>query len=171
MTNLYIANTSKQHHDFTFRRAEAAFPTTIPIPAGTQALVVKDGDTDFVDSVVEQHRRYGLVPAAEASKQKRFVGMCFSIDKPVQFKDMRVVFDKNDAVLEKQGEANVAEVAAAVNATIDSNLEQAGVPTAAAHVEVEVREEGAPGTEPVVAVGAEVVKGDKPGRRGGGRRG
>lgn len=167
MTDLYIANTSKQHHDFCFRRSESSgFPTVIKIPAGTQALVVKGGDVDVVDDVINQHRPYGLVSAEEASKQKRFVGLCYRVDKPVHFKDMKVVFDKNDKVLKQQGEENVKTVAAAVNATIDTNLQEAGVPTEAAHVEVEVREENDPGKQAEVAVGAEVIKDGQDGRRG-----
>lgn len=165
MTTLYIANTTKQDHDFSFRRPEANFPTVIKIPAGTQALIIKDGDTDFIDRVLDHHRKYGLKSVAEASKAKVFVGMVYSTDKPVRFKDMKVVFERNDEVLEKQGVEQVKAVAAAVNATIDEKLQTAGVKTDASHVEVEVVEENAPGQKTTLAVGAEVVKKNKKARR------
>ena len=174
MTTLYIANTSKQDHDFTFRQAERLHPTTIKIPAGTQAPVVKNGDSELVDSIIAHHRPYGLLHAKEAAKSKRFVGMCYDVDRPVTFKDMKVVFEHNDHALEEQGREQVAGIAAAVNDGIDKHLEVAGIPTDAAHVSIEVREERGPGEQPTLAVGAEVVKSPEQAeqsqrRRGGGR--
>ena len=176
MTTLFIANTSKSNHDFSFRRPEAQFPTVIHILAGTQVAAIKDGDSDMVDSVIDQHRRYGLLSAQEAAKSKRFVGLCYSIDKPVTFKDMKVVFEHNDKALEEQGREQVANVAAAVNENIDQRLEGAGIPSKAAHVAVEVKEENAPGQDTKLAVGVEVVKegggqGQGRGGRGGSGRG
>jgi hypothetical protein len=165
VTTLYIANTTKQNHDFSYRRAEVPHPTLIKIPAGTQAVVIKDGDSGDVDRVIAQHRKYGLKPIAEAAKSKNFVGLCYSIDHPIKFKDMKVVFEHNDKALKDQGRKNVEEVAAAVNAGIDEKLQERGVPTEAAHVEVEVREENVSGIETEVALGAEVVKGEGQGRR------
>lgn len=173
MTTLYIANTTKQHHDFTMRRPESQHPTVIKIPAGTQAIVVNDGGRDLVDSVIAQHRAYGLVSAEEAAKAKRFVGLCYGIDKEVSFKGMKVVFDNNDDFLEKQGVEQVKQVAAAANASIDAHLEQAGIPNDAAHVEVQVVEENEPSVGTTMNVGVEVVKENQQPRHesGGGRRG
>lgn len=172
MTDLYVANTTKQNHDFTYRRPEASFHTVIKIPAGTQAIVVKDSDSSEVDRIIAQHRRYGLVPASEAAKSKRFVGLCYSIDREIKFKDMKIVFENNDKVLEKQGEENVKAVAVAVNTAIDDKLKAADIPNEAAHVAIEVKEENEPGKDTTVAVGVQVVKDGQQagqGRRGGRR--
>lgn len=170
-STLYIANTTKQDHDFAFRRPEAQIPTVVKIPAGTQAAIIRDGDTTAIDHVINQHRKYGLISVAEAAKLRGFVGLCYSIDKPMAFKDMKLVFEKNDKVLRKQGEDNVRQIAAAVNEGIDTKLQDAGIPTQAAHVAVEVVEENTEGQPTSIAVGAEVVKDDSQVRHGGGRRG
>lgn len=173
MTTLYIANTTKQDHDFTFLLPERKFATRIPIPAGTQAPVVKGATAEEVDHIIAHHRRYGLKSAQEAAKSKEFVGMCYSVDTEVRFKDMRVIFDHNDAALQEKGVENLKQIAAAANAGIDANLQQAGIDPNAAHVELEVKEENTPGVDTKVHTGIEVVKdGQQPRRtqRGGRNR-
>lgn len=174
MTTLYIANTSKSNHDFSFRRGEDQIPRVIKIIAGTQAPVLKDGSVEEVDAIIAQHRKYGLKPVEEAAKSKNYVGLCYSVDRPMTFKDMKIVFNHNDVALKKEGETRLEEIAAAANATIDQGLEARGIPSAAAHVELEVREERPVGETPTLAIGKTVVKDPPEGggeRRQGGRRG
>ena len=48
---LYIANTTKQRHIFTFRQLETGRLRQIPIEHGSQ-MVVLDGSTEEVEAVI-----------------------------------------------------------------------------------------------------------------------
>ena len=62
---LYIANTTKQRHIFTFRQLETGRLRQIPIEHGSQMQVL-DGSTEEVEAVIQHHQVYGLVDSTRA---------------------------------------------------------------------------------------------------------
>lgn len=168
MTSLYIANTTKQHHDFVFRRPEQTATTTLPIRAGQQVQVLRDVGTEVVDHVLNQHRKYGIKAADDAAKSKMrggYVGLIYSVDKPVTEKQMRGTFATNDKVLKEIGKENLKAQVGATAKNIQDQLEERGIPATVGHLEVEMREEVKPGgKEAEVALGVEVARPGK-GRR------
>lgn len=118
---LYIANTTKQRHIFTFRTLETGRLRQIPIAHGAQMLVL-DGSTDEVEAVIQHHQIYGLVDAKNIDQSKKFVGLCYSIDKAVPAKIIEKALHDNDEHLTRNAHGRrQASVAA-----MDSALRQSG---------------------------------------------
>ena len=168
MTILYVANTSKQYHQFLYRRPESL--STVPpldIPPGQQRALPDLAQAE-VDYIIAHHARYGMVPAKEAAKVKRFVGLCYSIDKPVSEDSLEVAYHHNDAVLKAVADVNRQKTAVAIADTLEKSLNDIHSPVAVGRVEVEVAEDTKIGQTQSLNEGVEVVKeGVAPRRRSG----
>jgi len=132
---LYIANLTSQDHDFTYRvPAETGFTKRLHIQklrAGMQQLIHTDAPPQVLEAIVDQHRIYGLVPVAEATKRKGFVGFCYSFDKPVSLDVMKYSIDHNKGVQDEKARENREIAAIAVDQTLQSATVEAqrhGVP-------------------------------------------
>ncbi|EKI6322311.1 hypothetical protein PF391_002614 [Salmonella enterica] len=79
---LYIANTTKQRHDFAWRKPETGRLVYHPINAGSQAVVI-----DGTRAEIDQNRIY--------------IGLCYSIDKPVASKVIEKAMRDNDGHLNR----------------------------------------------------------------------
>ena len=75
---LFIANLTRQSHDFLFRLIEDPRLHSITIPPGGQVQVAGDLQPEFVRNIVGQHERYGLATVREAKRSRRFVGLCYA---------------------------------------------------------------------------------------------
>lgn len=95
---LYVANTTKQRHIFTFRQLETGLLRQIPINHGSQMMVL-DGSTDELNAVIQHHQVYGLVEASKIDQAGEFVGICYSIDKPVPASVIEKTIRDNDSHL------------------------------------------------------------------------
>lgn len=121
MAKLYIANCTKQAHEFAFRvPAEDNFGrqprlATIRIDPGTQQQIMGDEPMVVLQAIVNQHRQYGLVSADEVVRTKEFVGRCYSFDKPVDLDKLNYAFDHNQGVLFERGQQQRSEMAVAVD--------------------------------------------------------
>lgn len=159
MTTLYIANTSKQKHLFIYRRAEATSTTPpIEIPPGTQVMIGKNLSPEEVDSIIEHHGHYGMVNARDAARADNFVGLCYSIDKPISEENMELTYDHNDEILDAIAESNREKTAVAISANLESALESTHSAVKVGRVEVEVTEEAKIGQPQRVNAGVEVLK-------------
>ena len=92
---LYIANTTKQRHIFTFRQLETGRLRQIPIEHGSQMMVL-DGSTEEVEAVIQHHQVYGLVDSTKIDQSQAFVGLCYSINKPVSASVIEKTIRDND---------------------------------------------------------------------------
>lgn len=92
---LYIANTTKQRQIFAYRKLETGRLIQIPINHGDQMMVL-DGSTDEVDAVVQHHRVYGLVDSTKIDQSRAFVGLCYSLNKPVSASVIEKAIRDND---------------------------------------------------------------------------
>lgn len=123
MTTLYIANTSKQHHDFVFRIASENQRTRVQkILMGEQVRIYRDTDVETIDSIIKQHEQYGLVDASKIDQRKPFIGLCYSVDKPIKVEKFMYASEHNDDVLIDQGREIRKEQAAATYASFEENL-------------------------------------------------
>ena len=125
MTQLFIANCTKQDHEFNFRLPENGKLLAKMIPKGHQEKILGDlSDTDIA-AIVEQHSRYGMVHVDEARKIKDFAGLCYS-DKMIPAKSMQNLYDHNQEVLEERGQVQRNESAVAATASIDTTMKANG---------------------------------------------
>lgn len=97
---LHIANTTKQRHDFAYRKPETGRLVYHPINAGSQAVVI-DGTRAEIDLIIQQHAEYGLIDAAKIDQNRIYIGLCYSIDKPVASKVIEKAMRDNDGHLNR----------------------------------------------------------------------
>lgn len=121
MPTLYIANTTKQHHQFTYRHREMSNPAIKEIRAGQQ-IPITDLTMDEVDSIVKQHEKYGLRSAKELSTLRGFVGLSYMVDKPVPIDAMLATFETNDSALEQGAQTRREVQAAATSEAVADSL-------------------------------------------------
>ena len=176
MTKMYVANCTKQNHTFTYRIPDSSETLTRPraleIKAGAQIKVPDDLTTPQVDSIIRQHARYGMVSVAELDRTRPFVGLCYSLDKPVSVDSIRRGLSHNDDVLREKGrqlrqEAGIAAFEAAEQAANEvSQVTGADLSLNVAELSVtEVdQDRNAPSREgEAVAEGVRVTRNEEPG--------
>lgn len=156
MSKLYIANVTKQHHDFAYRLPGEDMATYgrmsyMRIQAGQQEQIPPGQDLPLpvLEAIVEQYRVYGIMSADDAVRTRGYVWLVFSFDKPVDMDRMHYAFDHNKGVLFDQGERQRRELAVAVGDGISRELNQP-----LREVELEVLEEA---ESPSAAHGLRVV--------------
>lgn len=119
---LFIANTTKQRHIFTFRVLETGRLRQIPIEHGSQ-MAVLDGSTDEIEAVIKHHQVYGLIDASKIDQSRQFVGLCYSIDKPVSANIIeKTIRDNDDHLTRNAHNRRQASVAA-----LDTSLRESGI--------------------------------------------
>jgi hypothetical protein len=119
---LYISNTTKQNVDFFYRVLENPVARRQQIPIGGQIVISGDLSTPDVEYIIGQHRPYGMVSADELDRTKEFVGLCYSVDKPVTMIKIERTMRHNDAVLIKRGEEIRKEAAIASSNGLENSL-------------------------------------------------
>lgn len=118
---LFIANTTKQRNIFTFRTLETGRLRQIPIEHGSQMMVL-DGSTEEVEAVIQHHQIYGLVDSTKIDQSKAFVGLCYSVNKPVSAAVIEKTIRDNDVHLTR----NAHNRRQASVAALDSTLRESG---------------------------------------------
>lgn len=120
MSYIYIANLTKQNHVFYYRVPEepksyGPLPFRADIRAGSQVRLPKDYNPAQVEGILAPHRNYGLVEVKEIDRTKPFIGLCYSLDRPVPLEAIQRGIQHNDEVLIEQGKENRAKAAIAVH--------------------------------------------------------
>ncbi len=121
--NIYVANCTKQIQEFVYRVPEARGARVQKIPIGGQVKLSGDFVPAGVDSIVAQADKYGFVRVDAIDRTKAFVGLCYSVDKPVPVEAIQVAIKRNDGVLEERGRENRLEAAIAVNNALEEQHE------------------------------------------------
>ncbi|HBY8505948.1 hypothetical protein ACKLLD_04215 [Klebsiella pneumoniae] len=119
---LFIANTTKQRHIFTFRQLETGRLRQIPIEHGSQMQVL-DGSAEEVEAVIQHHQVYGLVDSTKIDQSQAFVGLCYSINKPVSASVIEKTIRDNDGHLTR-GAHNRRQASVAA---LDNTLRESGI--------------------------------------------
>lgn len=156
MAKVFVANTTQQVQEFSYRMLESPKVIMQRIPIGQQVQLPGDGwQPEDIEYLEKQHRRYGMVPVSEIDRTKAFIGVCYSIDKPVQIEAIRRALVANLEVLEERGKRNREAAAVATAQQITE-----ATPTLR-RLEMSIEEEGQAGQ---MAEGVRVVRdGEAPG--------
>lgn len=173
---MYVANCTQQVQDFIYRTIGSVTTRTQRIEIGSQVRLSGEFNTEDIDYIVSQHAKYGMVAASSIKNgpgSKKFVGVCYSVDKPVAVDSIQIAISLNTQVLIERGRETRQQAAVAVNNIIaDQN-------TSLETLELSVVEEPKDGSEPKVAEGHRVTEREnpdrsptppEPDRRGRGRR-
>lgn len=161
MTQLFIANSTKQNYDFRFRLPEDLKIHQKLIPYGSQvALDQKDLTPELIDYILNQHAgdtHDYIVKADSVDRAKGHIGLIYSIDKPVSSDLIANTIAKNDDELNKAAELFRKEAALAM----DKKLEDEGLATEQISSEVVQEVNGAVKFEEAIAQGVNVAKPSK----------
>lgn len=141
--DLYIANATKQIIQFVYRVPEETGQRIQFIQIGRQVKLSGSLNPEQVQSIIAQHRPYGMVEAGEAARNKEFKGLCFSIDKPVRAPDIEKLVYSNNEVLEARGKQIREESGLASNRILEDSLQETGRDEILRNLHVEIEEVGA----------------------------
>jgi hypothetical protein len=159
MTTLYVANASKQRHDFIYRVPEENSVRRQQINPGSQITVYQpNAPIEVLTSIVDQHKRYGLTDVAEIDRRKPFVGLCYSFDKPIKVEKIMYADEHNAGVLQEASQEARKMSAAALHAAIERATEGTAKLES---LELEVVEQNG-STEPGLNERVEVTRENKP---------
>jgi hypothetical protein len=103
MAKLYVANCTKQKHDFLYLAPETRTPRQQRIPVGAQIQVFQDAPEEVLMAIVQQHERYGMIAAKDIPRAQAFFGYCYSIDKPINVEQIMTAVQHNEDVLVEKG--------------------------------------------------------------------
>ena len=166
MPALYIANASKQPHDFIYWLPESTTTRRQRIPAGGQ-ISISSGDLplEVITNIIKQHERFGMVRANEIDRRKPFVGLCYDIDKPVNVEKIMYADEHNAGVLQEASMEARKLSAGALHEAINRATE--GTPLTLQGLDIEVVEQNGPteaGLNEVVTVSRDPQQSQSRGR-------
>lgn len=132
---MYIANCTKQPHDFIYRLPEEGKVRKQHIKELSQTLLSGDFNVKEIEGIIQQHKRYGFVNVGEIDQTKVFSGLCYSLDKAIPAAKMLKLLNHNVDVLVEMGKENRKEAAVAVSNEINEKVGGLG------NLEVEIIED------------------------------
>lgn len=120
---MFIGNATKQIQDFVYRLAENPSTMRQTIPIGGQVQISGDLNMPQIDTIIAQHARYGMRKSDELDRTKPFVGLLYSIDRPIPAMRLTQAMEHNDNVLTQRGEETREQIAVASSNAIENKLE------------------------------------------------
>lgn len=158
---MYVGNPTKQNHEFVYWVPNARSARVQRIPVGGQVCISGELDRDAVDMIVQHHAPYGLAAASEVEYAKDFVGLCYSIDKPIAAATLTKVMVHNERVLAEQGREIRRQTSVAGNEALQRNAMESGRPETLRQMEASILEEDHDerSPDPAVAEGFRVING------------
>jgi hypothetical protein len=145
MAKLFVANCTRQRHEFIFRAPEQKNPQVKVIEIGGQSQIWNDSPIDQLRNIVEQHEMYGLIPVSEIDRTRRFVGYCYSFDKPIDVDKIMYTVENNDVVLTADALESRKQSAQIINQSLSQVAAEAG--NGLKNLDVEIKEIATPGKD------------------------
>lgn len=168
---VYVANTTRQIQDFAWRALETNKLVRIPIEVGAQVMLPGDWQKEEIDHIVAQHARYGVISVDEIDRSKAFIGLCYSVDKPIPVEKIRRALVTNQAVLEERGRELRKHAAVAAAQQVQNDNPTAGLTRMEMTIQEEREDGGAPAVNEGIRVDASAAPPTAPQPQGrGGRR-
>lgn len=141
---VYVANTTRQVQDFVWRSIGGRAPHRMAIDVGQQVQLPGEWQPEDIEYLEQQHRRYGLVPVGEIDRTKDFIGVCYSVDRPIPVEKIRRALASNQEVLEERGRVLRQHAAVAVAQQVQQAHPAAGLTSLEMTIQEEVKDGGAP---------------------------
>lgn len=131
---LYIANCSRQTHNFIYKLPERTQQYGQPVRAGEQIII--ENNADVIRHIIDQHAPYGFLAADKLAKN--FSGICYSIDKEVSLARFKDGADQKTENLENLSKDILAAGALAMDQTVDNEVMKTGVVSGPSEKGVEI---------------------------------
>ena len=111
---LNIGNSTKQDHDFTYRLPNNPSKIVVmPIPKGSQIDI--KGEREELESILDQHRQYGLIDVKEFDKDKKFSGLVFSFNGKIDMDKLAHAREHHNEVIDENAN-NIRKATTAASA-------------------------------------------------------
>jgi hypothetical protein len=90
---MFIANCTKQAHEFRYWVPGKKEPVVQKIPQGMQISI--ECERSLADSIIKAHKPYGFTPRDEIASTKRFHGIAYQFDKPIDVDSIYLGIEAN----------------------------------------------------------------------------
>lgn len=122
---LFIANITKQIHDFHYVLPENKKVFVQPIASGSQImLTVSDLEAQ---AVIDQHSKYNMVSVKDIKDRTKFVGLTYQIGKAIDVELLQSGFTHNEMVLIREAQQRQEEIAGVIDHNVNSQAQELGV--------------------------------------------
>ncbi|WP_321913575.1 hypothetical protein [Paraburkholderia sp. J11-2] len=162
---LYVANLTKQIWEMHYWVPNSRKPVFTKIQPFSQASIYPQGSRLDHESIVDQHKMYGLIPLAELDRTKGYIRHVYQFDTPVPLDRLHSMDERNEDALVEESLERRKEAAIAMDDTMKRTAQETD--TKIGSFEVELEEVEQKGVEPqiheVITVGDE---NQQPRRRG-----
>lgn len=125
---MFIANCTKQPWEVWFRIPGTRDARTQAIGVLGQEQISGDLMPEEVDAIVEQLSIYGMVHVNEVDRAKPFVGLCYSLDKPISVSKIGHTLEHNQEIMERRGEETRKAAAIKTSDFLDHQLRDQDLP-------------------------------------------
>lgn len=120
---LYVANTSKQHQTIYYFVRELGY-RPIYLQPGAQDLVGRRRLDDFeLEKTLKGWAPYRFLNATELKSARHYVGVCYSIGKPVSVDDMLAQYERNDEELNEHSSQRLEQTVAAMSHQMEKEIQ------------------------------------------------
>lgn len=134
---LYVANTSLQNHVLMFALQHAGKVYEQTIPVGSQVQVLgKKFTQEELNYFIQKKEVYGMRHVRDISGEKEFIGLCYSIDSPININAIKGNFEHNNDVLNERREDRTQDSAVAIADLLGKVVEPAPTPLRRSSVEL-----------------------------------
>jgi hypothetical protein len=141
LPRLYVANVTQQTQQFTYWVPETPRSLVQEIPIGGQVqIATRDLPKEVIDSIIDQHRVYGICTYAEGMRDPNFSGIVYSVDRPVSLSNLYELANKRQQSIIQLGKRLREEAAIATDQAIVDVLQQSGMPARLQELEMSVEE-------------------------------
>lgn len=134
---LYIANCSRQAHNFNYKLPEKSQSFGVVIRAGSQHVI--DNQSDIIHHIIKQHERYGLQRCDKVDKA--FSGICYAIDKPVTVGRIEENAEQKIENLDDMSQAILEANTVSLSNAIDNAVIESGNTPKPGEVQLEIKGE------------------------------
>jgi hypothetical protein len=169
MSKLFVANLTKQIFELHYWVENTKKPIVTKIQPFSQASIHPQGGRLDHESIVEQHKVFGLIPLSELDRTKGYVRQVYQFDTPIPLERLHDMDERNEDALVNESIERRKEAALAMDDTMKRAAQETD--TKIQNFEVEIEEVEQKGVEPqvheVITVGEE---NQQPRRRGRPRR-
>lgn len=153
MAYVYIANGTQQFQEFIYTLPEKNGQFRVTIAPGSQQRLPHDCSPMDIESIENQHRKYGLIRSDEVSRVKGFHGLCFSIGKPVNLNSIHGLLLVNNDTLVERGKRIREEAGVAIHSQIEELFARQQLPARLNAASTSIQEDS---REPTFAEGIRV---------------